>query len=163
MMYFAYGSNMSLKRIKYRLPNTRFLGVAALPHFQLRFHKKGIDGSAKADALFTGRAEDQVLGALYQLSDSELSHLDRVEDCGVGYERKEVEVWVEGEMHLAWTYCALHIDRSLKPFDWYHQHVLRGAEQLGLPNSYIEQIKSFSFCEDDDRIRVEREISIYRD
>lgn len=117
MMYFAYGSNMSLQRIKYRLPNSQFWGVAALPHFQLRFHKKGIDGSAKADALFTGRAEDQVLGALYQLSDSELAYLDSVEDCGVGYERKEVEVWVEGEKYSAWTYCALHIDRSLKPFD----------------------------------------------
>ncbi|MGH1430881.1 MAG: gamma-glutamylcyclotransferase family protein [Neptuniibacter sp.] len=162
MMYFAYGSNMSLQRIKYRLPNTRLLGVAVLPYFQLRFHKKGTDGSAKADALFTGRAEDQMFGALYQLSDSELCHLDRVEDCGVGYERKEVEVWAEDEKHSAWTYCALHIDRSLKPFDWYHQHVLRGAEQLGLPNSYIERIKSFSACADGDIIRVEREISIYR-
>lgn len=162
MMYFAYGSNMSLQRIKHRLLNTQLFGVAVLPHFQLRFHKKGSDGSAKADALFTGRAEDRMFGALYQISNSELYLLDHIEDCGVGYERKEVEVWVEDERHLAWTYCALHIDRSLKPFDWYRQHVLTGAEQLGLPNSYIEQIKGFSFCEDDDRMRVEREISIYR-
>lgn len=161
MLYFAYGSNMSQQRIKRRVPRTQFVGVAALSNFQLRFHKKGRDGSAKADALFTGNPDDRVFGALYQLSENELLLLDKIEDCGIGYERKEVMVDAEGKWYPAWVYCALHIDRSLKPYSWYHQHVIVGAEQLSLPLEYIQHIKGFSCCEDYDLERATREISIY--
>lgn len=161
MLYFAYGSNMSQQRLKQRLPKSQFIGVATLPHFQIRFHKKSVDGSAKADALFTGRPDDRVFGALYQLSSTDMTLLDQIEDCGIGYERKEVFVDACGRDLSAWTYCALHIDRSLLPYSWYHRHVLIGAEELRLPDHYIEHIKSFQTCTDNDRAREEKESSIY--
>lgn len=161
MLYFAYGSNMSTPRLQARLPHSEIIGAASLKGFQLRFHKKGVDGSAKADALYTGKERDLVLGALYQLSDSEILLLDQIEDSGVGYERICVQVEAEGKRYQAWTYVALHIDRSLLPFDWYHHHVLHGAKMLELPTSYLEIIQSFSHACDKDKQRAERELSVY--
>ena len=161
MLYFAYGSNMSLQRIQQRAPSTQFVGVAELSNFQLRFHKKGQDGSAKADALFTGNPDDSVYGALYQMPENELLLLDQIEDCGIGYERKEVMVNVGDQWHSAWVYCALHIDRSLKPYTWYHRHVIVGAEQLSLPSEYIQHIKGVSCCLDSDIERATKESTIY--
>lgn len=161
MLYFAYGSNMSLKRLQQRVPGTQFVSVAALLNYQFRFHKKGQDGSAKADALFTGNREDCVYGALYKIPEHELLRLDQIEDCGIGYERKEVRVNSGDKSYSAWIYCALHIDRSLKPYAWYHRHVIVGAEELSLPSEYIQHIKGLSCCEDPDSDRASRESSIY--
>ncbi|MGH1461715.1 MAG: gamma-glutamylcyclotransferase family protein [Neptuniibacter sp.] len=162
MLYFAYGSNMSPHRIRDRVSNADFVGVAVLQNFQLRFHKKGLDGSAKADALYTGKVNDQIYGALYRLDGSDFSVLDRIESCGVGYERKEVKVNSVGGDVRAWVYCALHIDRSLVPYHWYHQHVLEGAMQLGLPEGYIEHIKSFAVKVDKNEARTRKELAVYQ-
>ena len=37
--YFAYGSNMSLVRLRERVPSAERLGVFILAEYQLRFHK----------------------------------------------------------------------------------------------------------------------------
>ncbi|WP_372836144.1 SufD family Fe-S cluster assembly protein, partial [Pontibacterium sp.] len=46
MYYFAYGSNMSLKRLQARVPSAMPLCSATLTRYQLRFHKSGKDLSA---------------------------------------------------------------------------------------------------------------------
>lgn len=163
MLYFAYGSNMSLPRFQQRLPNACLHGVGSLREFQLRFHKAGRDGSAKADLLYTGHYHDRVFGVLYQLTEDEKRLLDRIEDCGVGYEIKPVEVTMPcGNQFSAFTYIALHIDRSRKPFHWYHHHVLHGAREAGLPTDYIQHIREHCVEIDNDINRVNREMMIYR-
>ncbi len=48
MKYFAYGSNMSLARLKGRVPSAKRLGMFCLRNHQLAFHKiSKKDGSAK--------------------------------------------------------------------------------------------------------------------
>jgi hypothetical protein len=56
MLYFAYGSNMSVSRLVARTPSAQPLGRCALRGHQLRFHKVGGDGSAKCDAFHTGNS-----------------------------------------------------------------------------------------------------------
>jgi hypothetical protein len=51
MQYFAYGSNMSLRRLRTRVPSAVKLGNATLFGHQLKFHKRSQDGSAKCDAM----------------------------------------------------------------------------------------------------------------
>jgi gamma-glutamylcyclotransferase len=53
MYYFAYGSNMSLSRLRERVPSAEAVGCFSLNGHDLRFHKLSKDGSGKCDAFFT--------------------------------------------------------------------------------------------------------------
>ena len=67
LRYFAYGSNLSTPRLRGRVPSACKLGVATLAAHRLVFHKLGRDGSAKCDALYTGRQEDIVRGVVFEM------------------------------------------------------------------------------------------------
>jgi len=42
---------------------------------------------------------------------------------------------------------------SLRPYTWYKEFVVRGAEQHGLPDGYIEQLKAIDAVADPDAAR----------
>ncbi len=65
MLCFSYGSNMSQRRLKARVPSARFIAVAELPAHRLRFHKSAGDGSAKCNAEETGPSGKRPSGRLY--------------------------------------------------------------------------------------------------
>ncbi|MCF8057186.1 MAG: gamma-glutamylcyclotransferase [Desulfocapsa sp.] len=92
MKYFAYGSNMSLNRIRQRVPSALMLGMFSLEYHELRFHKHGRDNSGKCDAYYTNDSSNTVLGVLYQIDKSGKVILDRAEGVGCGYDEKEVIV-----------------------------------------------------------------------
>lgn len=163
MIYFSYGSNMSVRRLRSRVPSARPVGAARLPAHQLRFHKVSHhDGSAKCDACHTGNDSHFVMGVLYDILPAEKSHLDRVEGVGYGYEQKQVVVEaLDGGSVEAFTYYATLIDPSLRPFGWYHLHVLTGAREHRLPERYVCEIMAVDILEDPDAARHAREISIY--
>ena len=161
--YFAYGSNMALERLRVRVPSAEFLTVASLPGHVLKFHKPGlVDGSGKCDAACTGKSADRVLGALYSIRTSHLAVLDRIEGEGRGYDRKTVLVHTcAGGSVSAETYLATLCDPRLRPFDWYREHVLRGARAIGLPAAYVASIEAVVADVDPDKARQARELSIY--
>ena len=162
LYYFAYGSNMSVSRLRARVPSARPHGVSHLERHRLSFHKIGHDGSAKCDAFFTDDADDLVMGVLYTIDSAEKDYLDQVEGLGNGYEIKEVALLhPEGHQVLAFTYYATHIDPALDPFHWYREHVLRGAQEFALPEHYIEVIRQVSCMVDDDHERMKNELAIY--
>jgi gamma-glutamylcyclotransferase len=162
-LYFAYGSNMAVERLRARVSSARLVGTAVLAGHALRFHKPGSnDGSAKCDAARTGHAADAVLGALYSMDADELALLDRFEGRGNGYERKTVSVVSPaGEAVSAETYIATRADPGLRPLDWYKEHVLRGARALELPAAYIAAIEAVAADVDTDEERRARELAIY--
>ena len=163
MHYFAYGSNLSLRRLRARVPSATPLGNAVLYGHQLRFHKRGRDGSAKCDAITTLAPDQRVLGVVFDIASTHKSDLDLVEGVGQGYETKTVRVelayggWLE-----AFTYSATLIDPKLKPYDWYKAHVLRGALEHQLAADYIQSIQDIESIPDPDQERHAREMLIYR-
>ena len=146
MHYFAYGSNLSLRRLRARVPSATPLGNAVLYGHQLRFHKRGRDGSAKCDALTTLTPDQRVLGVVFDIASTHKSDLDLVEGVGQGYETK----------------TATLIDPKLKPYDWYKAHVLRGALEHQLAADYIQSIQDIESIPDPDHERHAREMLIYR-
>jgi hypothetical protein len=160
--YFAYGSNMSMPRIRARVPSARPLGVFALPGHELRFHKIGRDGSAKCDAFFTGRETDAVHGVVFEIAAGEIDALDRAEDLGRGYRRRTVTVFdpTEGRIE-AFAYFAIAVDQRLRPFTWYKQHVLAGARSAGLRPRYVHRIEGVESIRDPDSGRELREMAIH--
>ena len=162
VFYFAYGSNMSLLRLKTRVQSTEPLGIATLTGHSLKFHKVGKDGSAKCDAMHTGHSRNAVLGALYSMSRDALAILDRIEGRGTGYDRHTLTVTDStGRNMAAETYIATHIDSSVRPFSWYLEHVLQGALATGLPDDYVAAIRAVPAAMDPDRQRHARELAIY--
>ncbi len=164
MCYFAYGSNMSTRRFKVRVPSGKTVGIAVLDRYRLAFHKRSFDGSAKCDVIETGAKDDRVYGVLYEISADELPRLDMAEGKGSGYERRTVAVTAEGRSPiLAECYFATDIGTETTPYSWYLYHVLTGAQEEQLPAWYIAQIASVVCTPDLDMGRSAHELAIYAD
>ena len=162
MFYFAYGSNMSVRRLRRRVAEAAPLGTATLGGYQLRFHKVGQDGSGKCNAFATGDARDIMPGVLFELPDEAWSVLDRIEGVGRGYTRAPVQLDSgSGGAVEAYTYLATRLDDRLKPYCWYKRHVLAGALDAGLPQLYIEAICAVTTLRDPNRRRRAREHAVH--
>ena len=162
MLYFSYGSNMSVRRIGERVPSAMPVAVARLAQHRLIFHKVGKDGSAKCDAAETEYPDACVIGVVFDICASGKANLDRNEGLGQGYEDKRVLVEVaDGQTLEVVTYCATHVNASLKPFHWYKEHVLRGAREHRLPDYYIRAIECVESIRDHDSMRHGSELGIY--
>ena len=160
--YFAFGSNLSSARLLQRIPRASIHGIARLEQHQLRWHKRGSDRSGKCDMVHSADPEHCVYGVVYRMTADEMLILDGHEGEGVGYRRAEIVVTaLHGGSIDAFTYFALQTDELLQPYHWYKAHVLRGAEEHGLPADYVDAIRATASIDDLDRERHRREMSIH--
>jgi hypothetical protein len=160
--YFAFGSNLSSRRLLQRLPLAEVHCVATLAGHRLCWRKNGRDQSGKCDIHQTGDNDDLVYGVVYRVSADDRLRLDEIETHGFGYQRREVAVRSLGGEHLdVFTYYALDINYTQQPYTWYKEHVLRGALEHGFPADYVEYIRATPSIEDRDEQRRRRELAIY--
>lgn len=156
MLIFAYGSNMCTPRIRERVPSAQRVAVARLDRHQLRFHKRGRDGSSKADAFRTDAPGDHVWGVVFEIDPDEKPELDRAEGLGHGYLEREVEVTTaSAECLRAFMYYAAPtaIAAGWTPYSWYKDFVIIGAREHGLPSDYVGAIEAVPAARDPDRDR----------
>jgi len=162
MLYFSYGSNMSVCRLLERVPSAKFVATASLNEHDLRFHKKGKDGSSKCDAYYTGNPDHSIIGVIFEIPETEKPELDREEDLGNGYEEKEVMLTTRaGKQIKALTYYATNIDETLRPYQWYKYHVLTGAKENDLPDLYLKKLEDIESIQDPEQERHDQEMAIY--
>lgn len=162
MLYFAYGSNMSLRRLRERVPSAQRVHVATLNDHRLAFHKVGADGSAKCDIHPCSETGACVFGVVYTMDARHRAALDRAEGLGNGYDVKHLDVIAPGGDPVnVFSYYATAIDARLLPFDWYLQHVLRGAYENALPPDYTARIAAVETTNDPDPQRSRRELAIH--
>lgn len=161
---FAYGSNLCRERLRARVPSARRWAIGCVFGRTLAFHKRGRDGSAKADAAFTGHANDSVWGVVYQVAASEKPLLDRYESLGVGYDEVEVPVATAAGVCYARMYVARPeaIVTSLRPFSWYRDFVVHGAVEHGLPGRYLRRLCRVTAEADPDRSRHASNAAVVR-
>ena len=153
ILYFAYGSNMLTARLAARCPSARLMGVAWAEGHAVRFEKRGMDGSGKCALL---PCEGKAAGVLYALDPADLEALDRFEGVGRGYDRRDLRVRFQEADAQALTYLASDPQPGLSAFDWYLALVLAGAEQHGLPASYLATLRDTPFDRDPDPDRPGR-------
>ena len=146
-LYFAYGSNMSEKRLKERTPSAKFVQTGVLNNYYLTFHKRSDNGSGKCTIEYSKSSE--VYGVLFKIKKSEECKLDKAEGFPKGHYAKlfvEIEMCDSkcGEKKWAQTYIAAsnYICRTVKPTKDYKKYVLDGACEHNLPQSYIDCLKS---------------------
>ena len=142
--YFAYGSNMSFKRLRKRVPSAEPKERGVLRCHRLAFHKVSKDKSGKCD-IVSSKESDVVWGRLYYIDGKEEKRLDRHEGLGSGYDKKFVTVELDcGRTVCAMTYYVEYDTKknpSLKPYTWYKKHVLVGAKEACLPPDYIKKYR----------------------
>jgi gamma-glutamylcyclotransferase len=157
--YFAYGSNMSSRRLQERVPTALPYGVALARDKRLVCNRRSRDGSGKANLSIAPGAA--AWGVLYRLEARDWNVLDRFEP---GYSRLSCEVFVAAESASPFGEHAFdevtHIDSNphvrvpaqiylwqgdgpeIQPFDWYRKHLLDGAREHGLPDEHIRVIET---------------------
>ena len=153
--YFAYGSNMLLKRLQERCKSVRMHCLASAPGYELAFIKKSRDGSGKATILETKAEDARVHGVVFHLSADELAALDKFEGRGAGYDRRDdfrVEIGPNAEPMIVSTYIGTpdHLDRKLQAYDWYLNLVIAGAEENGLPEACRATLRTIPSIPDPD-------------
>lgn len=151
MFYLAYGSNLHPGRMRKRVPTAECRGTIALTGWELKWHKRSHDGSAKCNIM---PADDThaVHFAVWELEKAYLHMLDTAEGLHRGYQHYHLEAPGYGKC-LTYRAQESHIDDTLKPYEWYLRYVLQGCEYHGFDGGYIERIRGIDFCADPDAER----------
>lgn len=159
LCYLAYGSNLHPRRLQQRVPSARLLDTVAIMGWQLNFHKRGQDMSAKCNIIQTGRTADVVYGAWYEMLASEKEQLDKIEGLQTGYRIAQIEI---ADLGVAFFYVAEEdfIDNELLPFDWYKELVIAGARFHVFPETYLTQIADIKVIKDTDAVRQQSNLAI---
>ena len=163
-VYLAYGSNLHPLRLSSRVASARFLDVVEMPGYQLAFHKRSIDGSAKC-LVYSGQDSSRVVyGALYEFESHEKQVLDKFEGVGNGYIEQPLQLTLNKETLNSYAYFAqaTHIEPALVPYDWYKALVLAGARHHGLPAEYVASIEATPSIPDPDIERAQANAKLLR-
>ncbi|MFM0005198.1 MULTISPECIES: gamma-glutamylcyclotransferase family protein [Paraburkholderia] len=159
--YFAYGSNMSARRLVARVPSARVVASGFVSGCRLAFDKVSMGGSGKCDCENSGVAGDRVYGVIFGVALRDHPVLDRFEGAGAGYESKTVQIETAAGGLAALTYIATSKRLGLTPYHWYKQHVFIGAREAGLPASYIRAVEAVASVDDPQHSRAEKEARLY--
>lgn len=137
-LYFAYGSNLSLERLRQRVGVAAAVAPARLADHELRVDKRGRDGTAKAN--LRPMPGSLVWGVVYELAPEGLDRLDAFEG---GYERLPVAVATADGVRLeATTYRSSLVDPALRPRAGYLRLIVEGARAHGLPAEWIASLEA---------------------
>lgn len=150
--YLAYGSNLHPRRLQQRVASARLLNTVALMGWQLKFHKRGQDASAKCNIIQTGKTADVVYGAIYEMLRSDKYQLDKIEGLNAGYRQAWIDIADTGS---AFFYVAeqAFIDKNLLPFSWYRELVMAGCRFHAFPPAYLTQIEQVVTATDKNKVR----------
>lgn len=146
-LYFAYGSNLDLARIKSRCPDSSFREVALLEGYQLCFPLLS-EGSGVAS--IRSFANSIIYGAIYNVSHDDIAKLNTYEGYEINgtqnvYNQIRLRVrTLSGEEVECLSYVAIcdHADYNV-PTEQYLGYIVGGLKRLtqfGVPTDYIEKV-----------------------
>jgi gamma-glutamylcyclotransferase len=115
MNYFAYGANLSKKRMANIAPGSKPKFSAALPNHKLIF--TGYSRTSKGGTASIKPIRGQrVSGAIYEVTDADLRKLDRDEEYPAITNRLNIIVWTDANDYVeAITYIKKEQSTETKP------------------------------------------------
>ena len=151
MKYFAYGSNLNLldlsdwcKRKKEKPPQLQNPEVAILENYRLDFTKYSPtrDGGV-ADIVYS--TNDIVYGVVFDVSEDDVYILDKKEGHDYFYKRCRIKVKLLNEEIFddVITYEVVDKEDFISPTRDYIDIIINGATDFGLPENWINKLKSF--------------------
>jgi cation transport regulator ChaC len=150
VLYFAYGSNMWREQMRQRCPEHEHLGIAMLKDHALCFPRSSpVRNCGVAGLIESPGAE--VWGVVYRLNDRDLAALDKREGYDPTespqvnrYNRQPVRVLMNGTTLDCVTYFARAEPGQHIPSVEYLSTIIAGAEENGLPVSYVATLKGIT-------------------
>ncbi|MDP7583379.1 MAG: gamma-glutamylcyclotransferase family protein [SAR324 cluster bacterium] len=139
--YFAYGSNMSARRIRHRLGWSPPRIAVTLQDYLLAFNKQSADGGKANIQVSSG---DEVEGILYFVKEGDLLTMDTYEGVSEQqYKRLDIEVIdLSGRPMPAVAYVALNTGPESRPTVEYLNYLLEGEHLLSL--EYISRLEEIA-------------------
>ena len=143
VLYFAYGSNLKQKRLHINCPSAELVCVAKLVDYKLIFAGEDSVRWHGAPSTIVKCVGDIVWGAVWRLNREHLLPLDRQEGVHLCvYQRIEVDVeTMEGVNMKCVSYKRQDDVKENLPSHLYLRIIMEGAEEVGLPETYREQLK----------------------
>ena len=145
--YFAFGSNLSLDQIRKRCPSHQLVGTAVLSNHRVVCNKKG-DNGVDFYAGIVCSPGDEVLGALYHLTQDDITRLDVNEGCNearIHYIRNGKDFYVKnhktGKVTNAFTYFVAKPVAPKKPSLGYATKIFQGCRDHGFPEEYVKNLE----------------------
>ena len=131
-LYFAYGSNLWLPRMRERCPDARAWGVATLEDYRL---------AERLYADIEKRTGAHVQGVIYSVTAGDIESLDRFEGLAQGvYRRVNVKVKYGRRSYTACTYlmtkAARTARRGMRYPAWYRNICSMGARRHGIEDGF---------------------------
>jgi len=137
--YFAYGSNMSpVQMMEERCPGAEPIGIGVLRDYRFVINTNGVATIVPAEG-------SSAIGILWSITDVHESTLDRYEGIRDGFYRRHF-MKIEkqgGEETKALVYIAAESESGI-PREGYLEKIIYGAEHFGLPEDYIEELRSWT-------------------
>ena len=154
LLHFAYGSNMSLKQMKDRCPDSRPIGIAVLRDHKLAFTRLGtVRKCGVADVV--PMKGTHVWGRLFDLSPSDLTNLDKHEGAARknepnSYDRVPMEVDIDGNPASPISVQVYVVPASARgshlPNRAYMDLIISGAMEASLPLDYRQMLARITVC-----------------
>jgi hypothetical protein len=118
------------------------MGIAKLPDHRMIFPRTSQRWDNLGVASIEHSIGDEIWGALYIMTQSDWDILDGKELLGISYIKKTINV-ITFDYHniYALTYIARR-EKPNPPSKRYMAQIISGAEQLRLPQDYIDKIKA---------------------
>lgn len=138
ILYLAYGSNLLRKQMAARCPDCIYVGLARLEGWKFQYDGASLSWSNMAVGNIIQSPNDEVWGAIYKLSLSDLNKLDGFEHYPVNYTRRPVSVTMLPQGIKAEVFAYTRTGRGVNlPSKQYANAILSGARQNKLPDKYI--------------------------
>ena len=133
MYYFAYGSNLNRKQMLRRCPDAKPKFKATLPDHKLLFAGRSREWSDGGVASVTPCIGEEVVGAIYEISEECRKSLDRYEGYPNVYDRITVTVVTESDKPVeAMTYVMVRQSDETRPAQEYLDAIRDGYEDWGI-------------------------------
>ena len=137
--YLAYGSNLNIAQMQFRCPDTKVVGTAVIPDYELLF-KGSLTG---AYLTIEPREGSQVPVGVWEVSAADEFRLDRYEGFPNFYYKKEMRIPVKDirtgktKLHDAFVYI-MHEDRKLGgPTSFYMRTCLEGYRDFAFDSAFL--------------------------
>ncbi len=144
MLYFAYGSNMDRKQMRYRCPDSTFLFVACLKDYKIGFTKYSSGWDCGVADIIESKG-DNVWGLVYNISKKDLISLDQYEGHPNYYRQKKVKIFRDDIAYDTLTYKVVEKEDFIKPSYNYIRILIETSEKYNFPNEYHKYLKTIQF------------------
>lgn len=139
--YFAYGNLLDIELMRRIAPSAKAVAVARLEGQEIAFGR--CNDPAIGGCTLAPRPGAETWGVQYELSEEDMATLDKAAGVDKGHWRHEPVTLktADGEEIASVTYLIPEVSGHYAPPDTYVAPIYKGAEALGLPESYRARLR----------------------